>query len=116
MREFTEADLHAIGAAFSDYMEYESEALACEGYMKDARNVIAGILRETDTPKVMVPGLGSVSISNDSVRTSYDTKKLDELVGQLLDANTEITDRLARAIRDCRKTTTVPGSLRMVKK
>lgn len=104
-----------LADAIFNYMEIADEVADFERQLKDQRINIENLLHEAELGSYTVKGVATARIAPGYERISYDTDALDRLVMDLVDANTELTDVLARKIRNCKKTTAVKGSLRIEK-
>lgn len=99
--------------AISTYMETADEAAEFERQLKTQRTTIENLLHEAELGSYTVKGVATARIAPGYDRNSYDTEAIDKLVMTLIEANTEITDHLARKIRECKKVTPVKSSLRI---
>lgn len=104
-----------LTTAILDYMEIADEVAHHEALLKFQRTYIENQLHAEDLASFTVDGVATARIAPGYERISYDTDALDRLVMELIEANTELTDVLARKIRNCKKTTAVKGSLRIEK-
>jgi purine nucleoside permease len=104
-----------LADAIYNYMEIADEVADFEKQLKDQRTNIENLLHEAELGSYTVKGVATARIAPGYDRNSYDTDALDKLVMSLIEANTEITDHLARKIRECKKVTTVKASLRIEK-
>lgn len=110
-----EIDTDKLRELLSDYMEQANEVEALEGNLKVLKAAMTDLLHEYGIVHHVVPGLGNMKITPPGERESYDSAKLDALVMELIDQNTDVTDAFARKLRNCKKITRVSSFLRIEK-
>ena len=97
-----------INALLSELGEVESELVLLTERKDILRQEIAKVMAERNNEKLVVEGLGTVTVTKDRTSIKYDAKKLDAVVAQCLkDGNT----RIATAISEARSETTSKGYL-----
>lgn len=101
-----------IRQLLSELGEVESEMKALTDRRDSIRTTLGEIMAQRDGEKLVVDGLGTVSITKDRTSVKYDTKVLDAFVAQCLKDGDIHT---AKAISEARTESTSKGYL-VVKK
>lgn len=96
-----------------NYFELWNEVETLEIQQKAQKAEMLDALHEAGIAHHEVKGLGAMRITPPGERVSYDTEKLDALVLELIDQNTDLTDAFARKLRACKKVTQVSSFLRV---
>jgi hypothetical protein len=97
-----------INALLSELGEVESELTLLTERKDILRQEIAKVMAERNNEKLVVEGLGTVTVTKDRTSIKYDTKKLDAFVAQCLKDGDIHT---ATAISEARSETTSKGYL-----
>lgn len=104
-------DQELLALSLSDYFEIDSEITALEATQKDIRRNIE-TLTVAMGGNVKLAHIGSVIVTEPSTSHSYDTKSIDALLLDLIQAGELHT---AKRIIDSKKETTRAGGLRITK-
>lgn len=108
-----EIDPTRLDSLMHNYFELQNEIETLELEQKAQKGEMLDALHEAGVASHQVKGLGVMRITPPGTRESYDTDKIDALVLDLIDQNTEITDAFARKLRACKKVTQVQSYLRV---
>ena len=104
-------DQELLAVSMRDYFEIDSEITALEATQKDIRRNIE-TLTVAMGGNVKLAHIGSVIVTEPSTSHSYDTKSIDALLLDLIQAGELHT---AKRIIDSKKETTRAGGLRITK-
>ena len=104
-------DQELLAVSMRDYFEIDSEITALEATQKDIRRNIE-TLTVAMGGNVKLAHIGSVMVTEPSTSHSYDTKSIDALLLDLIQAGELHT---AKRIIDSKKETTRAGGLRLTK-
>ena len=104
-------DQEWLEALMRDYFETDSEITALEAIKNDIRRNIE-TLAVAMGGNVKLAHIGSVIVTEPSTSHSYDTKSIDALLMELVQAGELHT---AKKIMECKKETTRAGGLRITK-
>lgn len=104
-------DQELLAVSMRDYFELDSEITALEATQKDIRRNIE-TLTIAMGGNVKLAHVGSAIVTEPSISHSYDTKSIDALLMELVQAGELHT---AKKIMECKKETTRAGGLRITK-
>ena len=107
----TLTDIHAIRSLAMDLAEVESELAPLEKQRQQLRDELSRVLAHAGG-KAEIAGFGQLTMTAPSITTSYDQRRLDDLVLSLIaDGYSDI----AESIAGCRKQSARSGALRIVR-
>jgi hypothetical protein len=99
----------ALRATWSDLREVESQLAPLEAERQRLREQVGRLVAEVGG-EVTVRGLGRAMITNPSITTTYDKKKVERLLTRLAESHPELAAELAA----CRTESARAGSLRLM--